>query len=210
MSRDLDAALEAALSPALIRPVMFYEAEFVGGAMVRLWSGAYNRSWNGHTWEGIGSIVGIGKVEETQTLRAAAVEIVVQGITSDSVSRALQSLAQNRPGRIYMGLLDDSDVLIGDPTLAFEGRLDSAQINEKPDGAVVVMRYESRLIDLERPRIRRFTHEDQQVTSPGDRGFEFIPALQDVTISWGNTNSPASPPLTGMYFVDAAKTLTGG
>ena len=198
MARDLHVDLDAALDDATIRPVMFYEAEFVGGAMVRLWSGTYDRVWNTYTWEGIGSIVGIGKVEETQTLRAAAVEIVVQGITSDSVSRALQSLRQNRPGRIYMGLLDGGDVLIGDPTLVFEGRLDSAQIEERADGAVVVMRYESRLIDLERPRIRRFTHEDQQQTAPGDRGFEFVPGLQELTITWGDTNAPPQPTPTGV------------
>lgn len=198
MSRDLHVDLEAALDDPLIRPVMFYEAEFTGGAMRRLWSGIGDRSWNGYTWEGIGTIVGIGRVEETQTIRAASVEIIIQGITSDSVSIALQSMAQNRPGSIWMGLLDATDALIGDPTLVFEGRLDSAQIEERPDGASIVMRYESRLIDLERPRIRRFTHEDQQQTAPGDKGFEFVPGLQELTITWGATNAPPQPTPVGI------------
>jgi hypothetical protein len=33
-------------------------------------------------------------------------------------------------------------------------------------------------------RVRRYTHEDQQIDAPGDKFFEFIPSLQDAQIPW--------------------------
>jgi hypothetical protein len=49
----------------------------------------------------------------------------------------------------------------------------------------VSISYESRLIDLERSRESRYTNEDQQRAFPGDRGFEFVPSLQDLSLTWG-------------------------
>jgi hypothetical protein len=44
---------------------------------------------------------------------------------------------------------------------------------------------ESRLIDLERSRERRYTSEDQKIDYPNDKGLEFIADLQDKEIVWG-------------------------
>ena len=44
---------------------------------------------------------------------------------------------------------------------------------------------ENRLRDLERLRARNYTDADQQAEYPGDRGFEFVPALQTMSIPWG-------------------------
>ncbi len=41
---------------------------------------------------------------------------------------------------------------------------------------------ESRLVDLERAEVRRYTDADQQAEYPGDRFFEFVPALQEAEI----------------------------
>ena len=44
---------------------------------------------------------------------------------------------------------------------------------------------ESRLIDLNRARNFRSTHEDQQQIFHGDLGFEYVAAIQDKEVSWG-------------------------
>jgi hypothetical protein len=41
------------------------------------------------------------------------------------------------------------------------------------------------LIDLNRAREWRYTHESQQQISPGDRGFEYVAGLQEREIRWG-------------------------
>ena len=59
MNRNATAAFVAALSDQDLRPVIFFEGEFASG-WVRLWSGLGDVSWNGRTWSGAGSLLGIG------------------------------------------------------------------------------------------------------------------------------------------------------
>ena len=40
------------------------------------------------------------------------------------------------------------------------------------------------MIDLQRPKSRRYTKEDQQIDFPTDLGFDFVPELQDIQIIW--------------------------
>lgn len=80
-------------------------------------------------------------------------------------------------------IMDDA-VVIADPFLAFEGRLDVPDIIDDGETCTVTVSYESRLIDLERPRERRITHEDQQIDYPGDRFREYVAGLQDQVIIW--------------------------
>jgi hypothetical protein len=60
-------------------------------------------------------------------------------------------------------------------------------MDEQAETATVSISYEGRLIDLERPRARRYTHDDQQIDFPGDRGFEYVPTLQEWNGVWGRS-----------------------
>jgi hypothetical protein len=75
--------------------------------------------------------------------------------------------------------------LITDPYLAFEGRLDTSDITDAGESSRIALQYESRLIDLDRARERRYTSEDQQLSYPGDLGFDFVPTIQDMPLFWG-------------------------
>ena len=44
---------------------------------------------------------------------------------------------------------------------------------------------ESRLIDLDVTRERRYTDADQKIDFPDDKGLEFIADIQDKEIIWG-------------------------
>ena len=83
------------------------------------------------------------------------------------------------------GAIDSSGALVVDPYTTFQGRLDVPEIVDGGDDCTIQISYESRLIDLERARERRYTHEDQQIDSPGDKGFEFVTLIQDQTVVWG-------------------------
>ena len=43
------------------------------------------------------------------------------------------------------------------------------------------------MVDLQNPRIRRFTDADQKARYPADRGLEFIAGLQSKQIQFGGT-----------------------
>ena len=63
--------------------------------------------------------------------------------------------------------------------------MDVMTVDDDGATAQISITAESKLIDLERSRARRYTSEDQKIDFPNDKGLEFITGLQDKTIVWG-------------------------
>ena len=47
---------------------------------------------------------------------------------------------------------------------------------------------ENRLVDWERPKISRFTNEEQQNLYSGDKGLEFVDSVAEKELFWGVDN----------------------
>jgi hypothetical protein len=67
----------------------------------------------------------------------------------------------------------------------FSGYMDQMSISESAEQSTVDLTVENRLIDLERPRIARYTSAYQKSVYAGDEGLDFIEDLQDKEIIWG-------------------------
>ena len=191
MARDLTSAVAAAANATVVRPRIFYEGEFASGTL-NLWSGVGPTDWDGKTWTGAGQMLGIGMIGETSELRAVGFEVSLSGEATAMLSANLGQARQGLPGIVWLGFIDDDGALIADPFKCFEGRFDVPDIVDEGGRAAISARYESRLIDLARVRIRRYTNEDQQIDYPNDKGFEYVPSLQDAQIAWGNGTSTLS------------------
>jgi len=182
--RDLTASVLTALADPMVRPAIFFAGEFASGTL-RLWSGIGDIDWAGERWTGAGNLMSMTAIAETADSRAAGMSCSLANI-SVNLSLVLAEARQGKPGRVWLALMDSSGQIIGDPALAFQGRLDVPTIDEGGQGGITIS-YESRLIDLERARERRYTSEDQRIDYPDDLGFDFVPAIQDMTIVWGRT-----------------------
>lgn len=184
MSRDLTVAAAAAIAAGTVRPVLFYAGEFAAGT-VRLWTGVGTITWDGQSWTGAGNLLGMSSIQETTQIRAAGLSVSLSGVSSALISLALTDAQQGADGKVWLGFLDATGAVIADPALAFQGRLDVPEIVDGGETCSITISYESRLIDLERARERRYTSEDQRIDYPDDRGFDFVPGLQDAVIPWG-------------------------
>lgn len=184
MSREITPAFAAALADQDLRPVIFFEGQFASG-WVRIWSGLGSAQWNGQSWAGAGSLLGLGPIEETGEVVAGGTAISLCGVPLDLVQMAIAEARQGLPGRVWLGLLGEDGSIIADPVQAFSGRLDVPEIKDDADSCTITISYESRLIDLTVARTWRYTHESQQVLFPGDLGFEYVTAIQDREITWG-------------------------
>jgi len=74
--------------------------------------------------------------------------------------------------------------------------MDTCEIAEGGDTAVIALTAESRLLDLNRSRERRYQKQDQAIDFPGDLGFDYVPSLQQLSVVWGKatpTSAPAAP-----------------
>ncbi len=187
-NRDLTAGVLAELTAPDVRIAFFVEIEYDSGgspAFLRLWTGFNEIVWDSKTWTGAGDILRLNPLDETIDVRAVRYQIILSGVKSSLIAIALSGRRQNRPVRVYLGFFETDDSLIVDPYLFFQGRLDSMSIDEAGDTATITVDAESHLIDLQRLRLRRFTHEDQQIDFPGDLGFFRVNTLGDWNGQWG-------------------------
>jgi hypothetical protein len=184
MARDLGAALISEVQAGTVRPVLLFEGVFATGTL-NAWTGVGTLSWDSKSWVGTGAFGSVSAIEETDQVVASGIQVALNGIASTNVSLALQSCRQGAAGKVWLALLDSAGAIVGTPYLAFSGRLDVPVIDEGGDSATITIAYESRLADLERPRIRRYTDEDQRAEYPGDLGFQYVAGLQDKPIPWG-------------------------
>jgi hypothetical protein len=183
VSRDLTAGLEADVVAASLRPALFYEGVFTGGTL-RLWTGLSTIDWNGYTWTGAGNLLAMSQIEESLEIKAAGLSVTLSGLNPAVISLALAQARQGLSGKVWLGTLAADNTVTADPFLSFEGRLDVPEISDDGESCTVVINYESRLIDLERARERRITHEDQQIEYPGDLGRQHVARMQDQVLTW--------------------------
>lgn len=185
MTRDITTALRDQVTASALQPIALFEAVFDSGAL-RFWTGYGEITWNGVVWNGSGNLIGVDEMTESQELKAIGTSVTLSGIPAELISVALAEDYQGRPCAIYFGAMQNG-ALVADPYKIFGGILDVMEIDEAGETASITLTAESRLIDLERPRERRYEHEDQQALFAGDLGLEYVPTIQDVPIIWGRT-----------------------
>ena len=74
--------------------------------------------------------------------------------------------------------------ILADPKLVFLGRMDYMDL-DIGQTATITLFAESRLADLERPRVRRYNSADQRAVYPDDAGLDFAEAMVERNLIWG-------------------------
>lgn len=174
----------SAFSDDELSPFIGVEMEFDSG-ILRLWNGYIDLTIDGKAFVGSANLMAISGIEETGEIAAKGVNITLSGISTELISVALQENYQNRTARIYVGAIANDGSVAS--YQAFGGRMDVMTIEENGETATISLSAENRLIDLERPRIRRYTSEDQKSLYPGDLGLDYVNDLQDKTLDWGKS-----------------------
>lgn len=185
MARELTAAMLTAIAAGNIRPVMIAKIGTTGSD-INLWTGIGDLTHLGETYSGVGSLGGVSPIQETQNLEAGGMSFTLTGIDPAMVSAILGNMRYGRPAKLWLGLIDVTTNLLVDAAMQmFFGLTDVPSMEEGPETSTISITAENRLADLERPRSRRYTAEDQKLTDPDDLGFDFVPYLQDATLPWG-------------------------
>ena len=173
-----------------------------------LWTGLGDLTVEGITYAGTGNMMQISQVTETADLRAAGAMITLSGIPLETISLAMQEPYQGRLCRIKFGILEanqnktvnedgsailledtsDIDNTIGVVSLLinlFTGYMDTMDIMEGADTAMISLAVENKLIDLQSRNTRRYTSEFQKNTYPNDKAFDYLNDLQTKRLAWG-------------------------
>ena len=179
MSRSIPAAILTALAQPEVAPFYAVEMLFDSGA-VRLWTGYDDRTIDGQIYVGTGGLLTISGLDEVNNLSAKQATITMSGLNSSIVALVLAEPYQRRACRILWGVTNvDNFVEV------FGGYMNTMAIDDDANSSVVTLVVDSKLVELNRARVRRYTHESQQARYPGDTFFSFVADLQDKQIPWG-------------------------
>lgn len=185
MVRSLTAGMVTETTGDVLEPVLFFKMAFASGDL-NVWSGIGDKVFNSDTYTGVGDFGGVSNIEETGLLKAASATFTLSGIPSSIIATTLTEDYSERFAKLWLGMLDSSKAIIADPYLLFVGRMDVMEIEEGPETSIIKLSVVNRLVDLERPKERRYTAEDQKEQFSGDLGLDFVASLNDgKQIVWG-------------------------
>lgn len=186
MSRTIAASIITKLSQDTVYPFYAVDMNF-DSTPIYAWTGLGEISLHGNTYTGTGQLLQISEVQETQDIAAKGMTLALSGIPSGLLSLALTEPYQGRTCKVYLGFMTswESPDSSPDTMEIFSGYMDQMNIDEGPETSTIKMTVESRLIDLERPRNRRYTRENQQIRHSGDRAFDFVESMQSQRLTWG-------------------------
>lgn len=190
-TRPLTSGQLTVTSSTEIAPILLCELSFPS-APVRVWTGFGMLTVAGVDYLGLGTLGSIEPVEETADLSARGLTVRLAGIPADVLSLALAENYQGRTGKLWLAFLNSSAQIIDSVIPIFAGRMDTLQAEDAGSTGAIIITLENNLIDLARPRERRFTHQDQQIDFPGDLGLEYVAGLQTKELYWGRSGPEAA------------------
>lgn len=184
--RSLHPDTKAAFAENLVRPALLVYADFPD-LSVRIWSGEGPLYLGGYTWEGVGGLLAVEDITETTDSAQQGIAVRLSGIPSALFTSVTLGDYQNRTAEVALVLFDSDMALIGDPVSLFRGLMDHDAVNDDGQQVAVTIQLVSSLSDQLKARAFRYTHEDQQTLYPAaaDKGLEFVAALQNIEIRWG-------------------------
>ena len=209
MSRELSTSISNLLSATEVKPFFAVDLLF-DVTPVYAWTGVGDITVDGRVYSGTGQLLEISEVHETAEIEAKGATITISGVPSDLLSLALSEPYHGRKCKIYLGMSEANrsfllkedgghllkedgsrlETTLGNPAALveiFSGFMDQMVIDEGPETSTIAISVESRLIDLERERIARYTSGYQKSLYPNDLAFDFVNDMQDQEILWGRS-----------------------
>lgn len=185
--RTISADMVSEVTTAQLSPILMAELNFT--PPVYLWTGYGTLTYNGIGYLGLGMLGTISPVQETTDLSARGISMQLSGVPTALVYEALTDDYQGRACSVMFGALSPTAGLVASPITIFSGRMDVMQLSDDGQTSQITMTAENKLIDFKRTREIRYTDEEQQRLYSGDLGLEFVNAIQEKTIYWGNQNT---------------------
>lgn len=184
--RALDPETKIAFGQNAVHLALLVYADFPDGE-VRIWTGAGTLVAEGEQWTGVGALLSIEDVTETTDSAQNGMAVKLSGIPSPIFTSITLGNYQNRRAEVHLIVFDANMEAIGSPVPLFRGLMDSDSVKDTGPEVSVTIYCESAMSDQLRPRIFRYTHEDQQTRYPdaNDKGLEYVAALQNLQIRWG-------------------------
>ena len=182
-----------AIEGPLVLPFWLVFADFLNtageAAPLRVATIETGITWDSNFWHGHqAGLMDISEISETTDGQSESVTVSFDAIPSQVMASITTTQYQGRTLKIYRGVIDTTSLaVVADPELAFSGIMERDRIIDDGVISTIIINAVSQLSNQLKPRVYRYTHNDQQLLYPDDNdsGLEFLPELQAVEINWG-------------------------
>ena len=189
MSRGLSASVISALTSNTVRPIIFAELDFSSGVLY-VHDGIGTYTWGGQDWLGVGNFGAISNIQEGAEVSPYSLTLTLSGVDTGLTGTALNEDYFMRDVNIYLGLLDEDDVLVETPAQIWSGFMDVMSVTLGSSGGdSIELTCESELAKFDRSANLRYTHVQQQKRNSSDLFFEFLKDIEGAKIRWKSANS---------------------
>lgn len=185
MARDVSTPMVTAITGNNYAPIIMLDLTLSIGT-IYVWSGVGTFVYNGHSYQGVGSLGALGEVTEGTQIKADGTTITLSGIDSTLLTETLNDIQLGAPVTIWFACFAAGGV-VGTPYPLFVGTVDKPVVDIGPTTFSITLNLENRLFDLQRATNRRYTTSDQRYYYPDDIGFSWVEALNDIALVWGNS-----------------------
>jgi hypothetical protein len=190
MSRaGLTSTNATAAKAAVVYPRFYAEFDFSGG-WFRVWSGVGNVTIAAlsRTFGGVGTFGGFEEIRESGDIAAQGLAFTLSGIPSALVATVLGENYRGRPCTMWVGFVNSGGTLLDTPLELYSGFMDRITIEDTGATSTIRLDTENHLAELRKPRVVRWTHEEQQRLYPGDMALEYLAKIWERPIVWGVVN----------------------
>lgn len=194
MPRGLSTEIKAAIAAGTVHPVYLAYFDFDGGA-VRTWTGEGDLSYDSETWNGSGIVTLWPTITESIDLVANNITIELSGNASYAVDIVDPDVYRARTCEIYIGFVaSDGSLPSTNVYKVFSGRMAVVGFVEDGEADGYSVTVESRLVDLQKIKVSRYTHQSQLQRFAGDKGLEYAGNAQtSLFLSRGETPDQPFP-----------------
>ena len=187
MARTLTTAVKNELLTGQIRPIHLIEIGF--STPVYLTDNSFDLtssiSGSSRTYTASPFLVGGSSFEEQTDITKTSLSITLSGADQTFISVVLNENVINDSVDIFRGFLDDSNALISDPFLLFDGTINKYSIEDDTKTTLIGLEITSTWGQFEKENGRSTSDTSQQRHFASDKGFEFS-ALTIRNIKWGS------------------------
>lgn len=193
MSRDLDAGLEAAIEEQVVRPFLALRIDTPDPVYVFTGTGTMSfPDADGVTreWIGAGDVGAIDTLGETTDGTASGFKATLFRVPAEFRDDIADQAVPGVKVDVGLGAFDVTYQTLEGFSWLNRFKLDEFKITDAGDTLSVQVSGENRAIDKNRPAIKRFTDEAQQRAHAGDKFFEFVSQMAEISILWAKAELP--------------------
>jgi hypothetical protein len=186
----LSATISALLAGRTVRCAHLVELCFATQAR-RIWNGSYKiTTSDGHDWFGLNKLLGIEGLEHDGDGQSSELRVTVSGADARFLALAISADESEYMGRhikIYNQFFEGDRTLLDEPQARAAGIIDGIGVTRSPrdpNGTrrTITINAQNMFYGRGQPPASYYTDSDQQLRFPGDRGLQYIAALQDTNI----------------------------